>query len=95
MAKGSWSATAESAQIVEADSYRDKLVIQKTNDTAVALGLGEAAVAGKGIQLLNAGDVAILRGPKARKAVYAIGNGGAGTYQDGDVEVRPGPYVGD
>jgi hypothetical protein len=94
MAKGSWTATAASAEIVAADEYREVLVIQKgTNAVAVAIGIGETAEAGKGIQLLNIGDVLILRGAMARKAIYAIGNTGAGTYQDGDVTVSPGPYV--
>jgi len=93
MAKGNFTATASSAVIVAADVNRDTLLIQKTNATTIALGIGEAAEAGKGIQLINSGDVAVLRGAAARAAIYAIGNGGTGTYQDGDVEVRPGPYV--
>jgi len=93
MAKGKWTATAASTVIVAADEHRDRLLIQKNNDTAVALGLGEAAVAGEGVQLVNIGDTAVLRGHEARGAVYAIGNNGAGTYQDGDVDIRPGPHI--
>lgn len=93
MAKGTFTGTAASAVLVAADVNRDTLLIQKTNATTVALGIGEAAVAGNGIQLVNIGDVAILRGAAARAAIYVIGNGGTGTYQDGDVEVRPGPYI--
>jgi len=94
MAKGSWAATASSAIIVAADDHRDVLLIQKiTNTVAVALGIGEAAEAGKGIQMSAVGDTVILRGPAARHAIYAIGNTGAGTYQDGDVSFIHGPYV--
>lgn len=91
MAKDSWTATAASTEIVPANVYRDVLLIQKTNATAVALGIGEAAEANKGIQLTNVGDVVVLRGATARNAVYAIGNGGTGTYQEGDIEYYPGP----
>jgi hypothetical protein len=94
MAKGSWSATAASAEIVPANEHRDSLLIQKTNATTVALGIGEAAEAGKGVQLTNAGDAAVIRGWQAREAVYAIGNGGTGVYQEGDVVVSPGPVAG-
>jgi hypothetical protein len=93
MAKGNFTGTAASAVLIAANAYRDHLLIQKTNATTVALGIGEAAVAGEGIQLVNAGDVAILHGASARVAIYVIGNGGTGTYQDGDVEVTPGPYI--
>jgi len=94
MAKGSWAATSASAIIVPADDYREVLLIQKiTNTVAVALGIGEAAEAGKGIQMSAVGDAVILRGPAARHAIYAIGNTGVGTYQDGNVDYRPGPYV--
>jgi hypothetical protein len=93
MAKDSWAGTASSAEIVAADDYREYLTIQLTNATQVALGFGEAAVANKGVQLINAGDAVRLRGAMARKAVYAIGNGATGTYQDGDAEYSPGPQV--
>ena len=91
--KGLWSSTAASTEIVPADEHRDSLLIQKTNDTTVALGIGEAAVAGEGVQLVNKGDTAILNGASARCAIYAIGNEGAGTYQDGEIVVIPSPYI--
>jgi hypothetical protein len=93
MSKGSWAATASSSIIVAADANREFLFIQKiTNAVAVAIGIGEAAEAGKGIQLTNIGDSVLLRGPNARAAIYAIGNTGAGTYQDGgEVTYVPGP----
>lgn len=89
----SWAATAVSAVIVPADPYRDHLTIQKTNATQIALGLGVPAVAGKGIQLINIDSSVYLYGSDAQRAVYAIGNGGAGTYQAGRVQFRPGPYA--
>lgn len=93
MAKGNFTGTSASAVLIAANEYRDQLVIQKTNATVVALGIGEAAVAGEGIQLGPIGDVAVLRGASARVAIYVIGDGGTGTYQDGEVEVSPGPYI--
>ena len=93
MAKGSWTGTAGSVAIVTANEYRDSIMFQKTNATVAALGIGEAADAGKGIQLGPIGSVAIIRGAEARMAIYVIGNGATGTYQDGDVEARSGPYV--
>ncbi len=89
MAKGNWAATSASAVIVAANEYRDILTLQKTNDTDVSLGLGEAAVLGEGVQMLVVGDVVTIYGYHARKAIYAIGNGGQGTYQDGPIEVHP------
>lgn len=93
MAKGSFTAGSVSAEIIAADSHREILLIQKKNATTISLGLEEAAVAGEGIQLVNVGDTAVLRGPKARGAVYAIGNNGTGVWQDGDCDVRLGPHV--
>lgn len=88
--KGNWTGTAASAEIVPANLNREYLLIQHSDATTVALGIGEDAVAGEGIQLFKIGDTVRLRGPMARKAVYAIGNTGAGTYQEGDVEFFPG-----
>jgi hypothetical protein len=89
MAKGKFSATTASTIAVATNKYRDKLVIQKTNATAVAIGIGEAAVLDEGILLSKAGDIVILRGAAARANIYAIGNGGTLTFQDGDIEVHP------
>ncbi len=93
MAKGKFTGTASSAQIVAADDYRAYLTIQLTNAASANLGIGEAAVAGEGIKLINAGDSARLVGAAARKAIYLIGDGAEGTYQDGDVTYVPGPQV--
>jgi len=93
MAKGNWTGTDASTLIVAADAYREYLVIQLTNATSVNLGIGEAAVAGDGIKLINAGDAVRLEGAQAQSAIYAIGNGAAGTYQDGNVLYVPGPQV--
>jgi len=95
MAKGTWEATAASTAIIAANAYRDQLLIQKLDVgcVAVSLGIGEAAIAGEGVQLVNVYDTIILHGAAARGAVYAIGDGGSGTYQDGDVEYRTGPLA--
>jgi hypothetical protein len=93
MAKGSWTGTDSSAVIVAADSYREYLTIQLTNATQTNLGIGVAAVADEGIQLINAGDTVRIEGAQAQLAIYAIGNGAAGTYQDGKVYYYPGPQV--
>jgi len=93
MAHGNWTAGSASAVKIAANEFRDVLVIQHTNATQVALGIGIDAEAGKGLQLINSGDAVILRGHNARQAIYMIGNGATGTYQDGDCDVRPGPYV--
>ena len=94
MAHGSFSGTSASAILVAANTYRDNLLIQKTNATVVAIGIGIAAEAGKGVQLVNIGDTLHLRGAEARLAIYVIGNGGTGTYQDGDISFVPGPIAG-
>ena len=93
MAKGNWAATDASTEIVPANEYRNHLTIQKTNLITVAIGIGEAAVAGEGIQLDNIGDCLMLEGAQATEAIYAIGNGGTGVWQDGNVQYIPGPYV--
>ncbi len=83
MAKGAFTGTSSSAELVAADTYRDCLLIQHTNATTCALGIGEDAEAGKGIQLLKIGDSVVLTGANARSAIYVIGNGATGTYQGG------------
>jgi len=93
MSKGAWTGTSASAIIVAADEYRDHLTVQLINATAANLAFGEAAVAGEGIELINAGDSVSVRGPLATEAVYAIGNGADGVYQDGPIAYRPGPQV--
>jgi hypothetical protein len=85
MAKGAYLATAASTLLVAADEYREYLTIQHGNATAVALGIGVPAVALSGIQLFKAGDSVKICGAQARLAVYVIGNGGVGSYQDGNV----------
>lgn len=87
MAKGSWSGSGSSAQLVAADNNRDYLTIISSTTNTAALGLGEAAVAGEGIQLFAIGDSVILRGHLARGIVYVIGASAAGSYQTGDLEV--------
>lgn len=94
MAKGNWTGTATSSLIVEANAYREYLVIQHTNATQVAIGIGEAAVAGEGVQLVYINDAIRLEGAQAQVAIYGIGDGGTATYQDGNVTFSSGPYVG-
>ena len=92
MSKGNFTVTASSAEIIAADQYRDYLTIQKgTNAVAVALGIGEDAVAGEGIQLTNIHDSVELWGVDARASISAIGNTGAGTWEGSQVRYRPGP----
>lgn len=94
MAKGNFTGAAASAKVIDADVYRDSLVIQMTDASAIlSLGIGETAVAGEGVQLVNVGDTVHLRGPAARRAIYAIGNGGKAAYQDGDILISRGPHV--
>lgn len=93
MSKGNFTGATLSAEIIAADAHRDYLTIQKTNTTQIALGLGEAAVTGEGIQLINVGSSIELYGVEARMAIFAIGNGGTGTYQSGRMRFRPGPYA--
>jgi hypothetical protein len=91
MAKGNFTGGSASAKVITGNVYKGTLVIQHTNATQVALGLGEAAVAGSGIQLIKIGDTVVLRGAEARMDIYAIGNGGTCTFQDGDdISVYPG-----
>ncbi|MFA5186697.1 MAG: hypothetical protein WC551_09495 [Patescibacteria group bacterium] len=85
MISGTWDATAASVEIVAADHYRDSLTIQLQNTTQVYLGFGAAAVAGSSLTLITTGDSITVRGHLARQAVYAIGNGASGAYQEGNV----------
>jgi hypothetical protein len=91
MAKGNFTGSAASALLVAADYNRECLIIQHTNAVTCALGIGEAAVAGEGLQLLKIGDTIKLTGSNARQAIYVIGNTATGTYQDGTgIEFAPG-----
>jgi len=88
MASGKFTATAASTEAVAANAYRTHLCIQKQNATAMAFGIGEAAVADEGIVLSKAGETLNIDGNLAGMAIYAIGNGGTMTYQEGDVKVN-------
>lgn len=85
MISGTWTAAAASTEIVPASEYREKLTIQLQSATQVYLGFGVPAVAGESLTLLGAGDSITVRGHLARQAVYAIGSGATGAYQEGDV----------
>jgi hypothetical protein len=95
MAHGNWTGTGASAALVVANANRDCLIIQKTNATAAALGLGVAAESGKGVQLVKVGDTLVLRGAQAREAVNVIGNSATGVYAEvfGDASFTSGPHV--
>lgn len=80
-----WAATAASAEIVAAEMYRDKLTIQLQNTTQVYLGFGVPAVSGSSLTLITTGDSITVRGHLARGAVYALGDGAIGAYQEGDI----------
>ncbi len=85
MSKGSWAGTGSSAEIIAVDENREYLTIQLTNSITTALGIGEAAVAGEGVQLLVAGNSVTLVGHQARSAIYAIGNTATGTWQSNEL----------
>lgn len=89
MAHGSFSATSASTAIVPADPYREYLLVQKLNATAVDLGVGIPAESGKGVHMVNPSDSVTMRGAAARMAIYGIGNGATGTWQDLDVVFSP------
>jgi len=86
MAKGSWSATSASGQLVPANAYRDKLIIQMNTSDPCSLGFGEAAVFDEGIRLRTTGTIMIVTGELARKAIYGIcdtNKTATGGYQEG------------
>ena len=80
MTQGKLTGTDASALALAADSYRGQIVIQSTNGTDIAIGIGEDAVANEGINLRVIGDVVTLRGAAARAEIYIIGNGGTASY---------------
>jgi len=81
MGSGSWTSTGASSQIVPANVYREKLVIQCLTGTLIYLGFKDAAITGTGVYLAAAGSVIIVNGAMARVAVNAIGTG-TGGYQE-------------
>jgi hypothetical protein len=88
--KGKFTATSASTIIVPANKYRDHLIIQKLAGAAIALGIGEAAVLDEGILLTGKDSTVEVDGAAAAKAIYAIGNTGTGTYQEGKVSFSAG-----
>lgn len=88
MIAGTFTGTASSQKIIDADEYRDSITVQLQNGTAVSVAFGEDAVAGECAKLLAAGDSLTARGWLARKAVYVIGDGAAGCYQEGDLTLN-------
>lgn len=76
MARGIWSATQNSAEIVPALKHRRKLTIQLQSGDETAISIGNTAIFGYGYQLVNVGDDLVLEGPDAEKAIYAVCNTG-------------------
>lgn len=86
MAKGAWSATAVSSELVPASTYRSSVIIQLLSGDQMSLGLGEDAVFGEGTTLREAGDYIEIRKPQSRLAINGIcdtGNSASGGYQEG------------
>lgn len=84
MAKGSWAATAATAELVAASMYRGSVIVQLQSGDPVSLAFGEAAVFGEGILLKDVGDYVEVKEPLARLAVNGIcdsGNSADGGYQ--------------
>lgn len=92
MAKGSFTVTGVSTEIVPADEHREYLCIQSADDKNFSIGVGEAAVNGEGLTVYTMGGSIRLRGAQARRAIYAIGNGASGGWQDGEVNHVPGSH---
>lgn len=88
MIAGTFTGTASSQKIIDADEYRDSITIQLQNGTAVGVAFGEDAVSGSCTALLAAGDSLTARGWLARKSVHIIGDGAAGCYQEGDLTLN-------
>lgn len=82
MAKGSWSATDESSELVAANMYRGSVIIQLQSGNPTAIAFGELAVFGEGLLLKDVGDFVEVKEPLARLAVNGICNG-AGSSNGG------------
>ncbi len=93
MTGGKDTGGSASAELLAADEYRDFVTIMLANATSVAIGIGEAAVADKGVVLREIGDSVELRDQAARALINIIGNGGEVTYQTGPVSVRLNGYL--
>ncbi len=89
MTGGKASGTTNSAEMLAADINRDKVtIILASSDSAIAIGIDEAAVADKGIVLREIGDSVELIAHAATAQINIIGNTGDVTYQTGPVTVR-------
>ena len=84
MVAGSWNTTGiAKVKVVDANRYRDKLVIQ-----ANAFGKDHAMIVfedseGDGLLLSRPGSSVTVRGWLARKEVWVVGVNCAGIYQEG------------
>jgi hypothetical protein len=86
MAKGAWTSTQASSQVIAADVTRTSLTVQMVTaaSSPTSLAFGAAAVFGEGVQLVNIGDSVTVRGHLAQLAVYGICDTGltsGGGYQ--------------
>ncbi|MFA5766836.1 MAG: hypothetical protein WC919_02855, partial [Candidatus Paceibacterota bacterium] len=66
----SWSATDVSAELVPANYYRDKLVIQIRTSDPCSIAFGEDAVYADGVQLTTTDPTIYITGALSREAVY-------------------------
>lgn len=84
MAKGSWSATDTSSELVAADVNRRSITLQLLAGDSMSIGIGEAAVFGEGGTMLVVGDFISLVRLQAGEAIYGIcdtGKTADGGYQ--------------
>lgn len=93
MAQGSFALTGStSEEIIAADAYRDFLTIQLKGSASIELGIGETAVAGEGVKLINPGDSVLIEGDLAREAINGIGTAttsNGGWQNDGRIQITP------
>lgn len=85
MAKGSFSATATSSEIVAANEYREGVTLQFQSGDPVSYAFGEDAVFNEGLKATAAGDTVKVTGHLAREAINAIcdtGETASGGYQE-------------
>jgi len=81
--KGNWSATATDSIIVAADEYVGEVRIQVLSGGPIYLGFGEAAVAGKGLFVVQGGSYMVddYRANLAIHAICGVGVTATGGYQ--------------
>jgi len=94
MSASNFSATAAAADIVDEDWNRTSVLIQLLSGDPVSIGIGEDAVYGKGVTLLNVGDCVVIRGGDAKRTISAIcdtaNSASGGVQEGGDIMFFPG-----